>query len=45
MPPGTTADEEVETLPARYTKKNSVLRQELKPGPNSCDFPLTTKKT
>jgi hypothetical protein len=27
MPPGTTADEEVETVPARYTK-NSVLRQE-----------------
>jgi hypothetical protein len=41
-PPGTTADEEVEALPARYNKE-STLRETLKAGANTVDFSLATK--
>lgn len=41
-PPGTMADEEVEAVPERYNK-SSTLREVLKPGANTVDFPLATK--
>jgi len=41
-PPGTMIDETKEAVPAKYNT-NSTLRQELKPGANTLNFPLDGK--